>query len=87
MISDRISDDILHQMSILNMVIPILRHFCSLECCKLHKATHHPTKCDAINDVKLFPTVYCKIYCHKFLMLSIETLFYKLKCIRVHDIF
>ena len=25
---------------------------------KPHKATCHPIKCDIINDVKLFPTVY-----------------------------
>ena len=29
MISDRISDDIPPEMKILNMVIPILMHFCS----------------------------------------------------------
>ena len=34
--------------------------------CKPHKAAHHPTKCEVINDVKLFPTVYCRIYCRKF---------------------
>ena len=28
-----------------------------LERCKPHKAARHPTKCDVINDVKLFPTV------------------------------
>ena len=27
-------------------------HF-KLKCCKRHKATHHPTKCDVINDLKL----------------------------------
>ena len=32
-----------------------------LECCKLHKAAHHPTKRDLINDIKLFPTVDCRI--------------------------
>ena len=30
------------------------------------KAARHPTICDVINDVKLFPTVYCRIYCRKF---------------------
>ena len=29
-----------------------------LKCCKQHKAAHHPTKCDIINGVKLFPTGY-----------------------------
>ena len=28
-----------------------------LECWKPHKAARHPTRCDVINDVKLFPTV------------------------------
>ena len=32
-----------------------------LERCKPHKAACHPTQCDAINDVKLFPTVYRSI--------------------------
>ena len=27
----------------------------------------HPTKCDVINDVSLFSTVYQRIYCSKFL--------------------
>ena len=40
-----------------------LLQFClTLECCKLHKATRHPTKCDVINDVKLFVTVYSRIF-------------------------
>ena len=29
-----------------------------MEHCKPHKGAHHPTKCDVINDAKLFPTVY-----------------------------
>ena len=33
--------------------------FClKLERCKPQKAARHPTICDVINDVKLFPTVY-----------------------------
>ena len=55
-ISDRISD---------GMVIPILMHFCSFVCKTLNAACH-PTKCDVINDVKLFATVFRKIYCHIF---------------------
>ena len=50
---------------------------------KVHKAARHPTKCDIINDVKLFPTVYLRVYSGKFLMLSNQTLHYKLKCIRI----
>ena len=51
-------------MKILNMVIPIVMYFCNfclkLECCKPKKATGHLTKFEAINDLKLFPTVYPK---------------------------
>ena len=54
-----------------------------LERCKPHKAAHHPTKCDIINDVKLYPIVYGRIYCHKFLTLSNQTSRYKLMCIRI----
>ena len=48
-----------------------------------HKAACHLTKCDVINDVKLFPTVYGRIYCRKFLTFSNQTLRYKSKCIRI----
>ena len=54
MISDRISKDIPPQMNSFQ-----------LECCKSYKAAHYPTVCDVINDVKLFLTVYRRIYCHK----------------------
>ena len=54
-----------------------------LEHCKPHKAAHHPTKCDVINDVKQFLTVYRRIYCHKFLTLSNQMSRYKSKCIRI----
>ena len=57
-----------------------------LESCKPHKAARHQTKCDVINDVKLFPTVYPtvyrRIYLRKFLTLSNQTSRYKLICIR-----
>ena len=48
-----------------------------------HNAVRHPTKCDKINDVKLFPTVYRRIYCPKFLTLSNQKSHYKSKCIRI----
>ena len=51
--------------------------------CKPLKAARHPKKCDVMNDVKLFPTVYRRIYCRKFLTLSNQTSRYKLKCIRI----
>ena len=54
-----------------------------LKHCKQHKATHHPTKGNIINDVKLFPTIYHRIYCRKFLTLSNQTSRYKIKCIRM----
>ena len=37
--------------------------FClKLELCKLHKAACDPTKCDVVNDVKLFLSVLSWIY-------------------------
>ena len=39
----------------------LLQSRLKLECCKPHKAACHPTKCDIINDVELFWTVYCMI--------------------------
>ena len=61
-----------------------LLQFCpKLERCKPHKATWHPRKCDKINNVKLFLTVYHSAYCRKFLMLSNQTQRYKSTCIRI----
>ena len=57
MISDRISDDITpqdgypHSNALLQFRLKLAR-------CKPHNAARHPTKCDVINDVKLFPAVY-----------------------------
>ena len=82
MISERISDDIPPQIKILNIVIPHSNALLKLEHCEPHKAARHPTKGNVIDDVKLFPTVYCRIYCHKFLTLSNQTSRYKRKCIR-----
>ena len=62
----------------------LLQFELELERCKPHKAALHPTKCDVINDVKLFPTVYRRIYCRKFLALSNKMSRYKLMCIRMH---
>ena len=90
MISQRISDDIPPKMKIMNMVIPILMHFWSFvsnwSFTSLHKTAHQPTKSDVITDVKLFLTVYRRIYCHKFLMLSNQMTCYKIKCIRIHPV-
>ena len=48
-----------------------------LDPCKPHNAGRHPTKCGENNNVKLFPTVYGRIYCRKFLTFSNQTLCYK----------
>ena len=44
----------------------LLQFHLKLERCKPHNAAHHRTKGGVINDVKLFPTVYRRIYCRKF---------------------
>ena len=44
----------------------LLQFHLKLECCKPYIATCHPTKCDIINDVKLFQTVYRRICCRKY---------------------
>ena len=43
----------------------ILMHFC-IFVSNWQKAAYHPTICDVIIDVKLFQTVYRRIYCPKF---------------------
>ena len=87
MISECISDDIPPQYEKFEYGYPhsntLLQLKLKLECCKSHKAARHPAKCDVINDVKLFPTVYHRIYCCKLLTLSNQTLHYKPKCIRI----
>ena len=58
-----------------------LLQFClKLKCGKQQKDACQLTKCYVINDFKLFPTVYHRIYCHKFLTLSNQTSCYKSKC-------
>ena len=64
----------------------LLQFHLKLERCKPHKVAHHPTKCDIIDNVKLFLTVYHRIYCHKFLTLSNQTKRYKSKCITIWQI-
>ena len=76
-ISDGISDDIpSHSYALLSFCL-------KLECCKPRIAARHPMKCDVINDVKLFPTVYRRIYCRNLFTLSNQTLHYKINCIRI----
>ena len=58
MITALTSDDILPQMKIFECGYPhsnaLLQSRLKLECCKPQKAAPHPTKCDVINDVKLY---------------------------------
>ena len=61
----------------------LLQFDLKLERCKPHRAERHPTKGDVNDDVKLFPTVYHRIYCRNFLTLSNQTPRYKRKCIRI----
>ena len=63
----------------------LLQFELKLERCKPYKAARHSTICDVIYDVKLFQTVYRRIYCRKFLALSNQTSRYKLKCIRIYS--
>ena len=87
MISERISDDLPPQKENFEYGYPhsyvLLQSCLKLEHCKPHKAARHQTKSDVTNDVKLFRTVYCRIYRQKFGMLSNQTLCYKTKCIRI----
>ena len=64
----------------------LLQSRLKLERCKLHKAAQRrasSNKNDVINDVKLFPPVYRRIYCRKILTLSNQTSRYKSKCIKM----
>ena len=62
MIFDCISNDIPPQMKKFEYGYPhsnaISTVLSQIECCKPHNATHHLMKCEIINDVKLFPTVF-----------------------------
>ena len=48
----------------------LLQFRLELEGCMTHDAARHTRKCYVIHDVKLFPTVYHRIYCRKLLTLS-----------------
>ena len=63
----------------------LLQFYLNFERSKSHQAACHLTECDVINGVKLFPTVYRRIYCRKLLTLSNQTSRYKSKCIRMID--
>ena len=57
MISERISDDIFPNFPHSNA---FLQFPLKLMCCKLHKATSHPTKCDVINDAGYTVANFCR---------------------------
>ena len=60
---DCISRDITQQMTILNMIVPILMQFfackpvqiCVLSQIRAFQAAYYPTKCEVTNDLKLLP--------------------------------
>ena len=58
----------------------LLQSRLKLECCI---KPHVIQRKDVINDIKLFPTVYRRIYCGNFFTLSNQTSHYKSKCIRM----
>ena len=64
----------------------LLQFRLKFERCKPHNAARHATKYDVINDVKLFPAVCRRIYCHKFLTSSNQKSRYKSKCIRMRQL-
>ena len=72
----RTSNDIRHQIKILNNFIPILMYFLNfthqkrnVRCLRDVKPSQRPITIDVVHDVG-FPTIYCKIYCRKFLRCS-----------------
>ena len=87
MISERISDDIPPQNENFEYGYPhsnaLLQFRLKIERCKPRNTARHPTKYDVINEVKLFPAVYRRLYCRKFLTLSNQKSRYKSKCIRI----
>ena len=50
----------IRRYTLLNMVIPILMHFCSFV--SNWSVACHPTKCDVINDIKLFPDILSQAF-------------------------
>ena len=70
MISDSISEDISPENENFEYGYShfneLLQTRLKSEHCERYEAARHPTKCDVINDVKLFPTINRRIYCRKF---------------------
>ena len=67
-----LSNDKPPQIEILNVTITFIMHSAIFSQIGA-KTARHPTKCDVINNVKLFPTLYRRIYCRKFWTLSNQT--------------
>ena len=65
----------------------LLQFYLNFESYMPHKASCHLTRCEVINEVKLLPTVYRRIYCCIFLKLSNQTSRYNSKCIRMRYIY
>ena len=61
----------------------LLQFYLNFERYMPNKTACHLTKCDVVNDAKVFPIVYSRIYCRKYLRLSNQTSHYKSKCIRM----
>ena len=86
MISDRISGDIPPKMKPhSNALLQFCLKLNVASQLKPHKAAYHPTKCEVIDDVKLFPTVYRRIP-SQILTISKQTSRHKSKCVRIHTI-
>ena len=90
MFSELISKDIPPQMNILNIVIPILLHFCSFVSnwsvasrIKLHGIQRTVTYLMTSNCFRHYIVGYTVA---NFLMLSNQTLCYKIKCIKICNI-
>ena len=81
MISESISNDILHQIEIVNMVIPILKCTSNIFLQKDSKnVVASRTTCQPVKSDFKFATVCCSIYCRKF-MKSNQMLRYICKCL------
>ena len=87
MISELISDDIPPQRKSLDMVIPIQMHFCSFvsNWSVAIRIKQHVIQRNVTILMSLFPTVYDRIFCRKFLTLSNWTSRYIIKFIRIQN--
>lgn len=94
-IGDHKADELPPQLTLFNTVIPIPMHFFShfkgyyvasiASACSNVKPYTSQSEATFHNDV-CFATVYCRIYCRKFLTLSNQTSHYIRRCIRISNI-